>query len=91
MIQVELVRAWPRRCETVVVKLADDASVDDAFAASGWKLDEPFIGLAIFGVKATPATCLRDGDRIELLRGLQIDPKQARLRRAQRSGRPPVT
>jgi putative ubiquitin-RnfH superfamily antitoxin RatB of RatAB toxin-antitoxin module len=37
------------------------------------------------GVSATPATGLRDGDRVELLRGLQTDPKQARRLRAQRS------
>jgi putative ubiquitin-RnfH superfamily antitoxin RatB of RatAB toxin-antitoxin module len=85
VIRVELVRAWRSRSETRSVELPDQACVGDALTASGWVLDEDFIGLGIFGVAATPATCLRDGDRVELLRGLQTDPKQARRLRAQRS------
>lgn len=87
MIRVELIRAWPSRSETQRVELADNACVSDALTASGWTLDAQFIGLGVFGLAATPATCLRDGDRVELLRGLQIDPKQARRLRAQRSGK----
>ena len=35
------------------------------------------------------AKMLHDGDRIELLRGLQLDPKQARRLRAERAkGKP---
>ena len=86
MIRVELIRAWPGRCEATTVELADDANVGDALAASGWALGKELIGLAVFGVTATPATRLHDGDRVELLRGLQLDPKQARRLRAQRSG-----
>lgn len=67
------------------MELPDNACVGDALAASGWSLDPEFIGLAVFGLAATPATRLRDGDRVELLRGLRIDPKQARRLRAQRS------
>lgn len=88
MIRVELVRAWPSRSETKRVELADDACVDDALRASGWTLDAEFIGLGVFGLAATPTTRLRDGDRVELLRGLQVDPKQARRLRAQRSLNP---
>ncbi|MEO6155896.1 MAG: RnfH family protein [Thermomonas sp.] len=84
MIRVELVRAWPRRCEAITLELADDANVGHALAASGWMLGQEFIGLAIFGVAATQGTDLHDGDRIELLRGLQVDPKQARRLRAER-------
>ena len=86
MIRVELIRAWPGRSELTSVELADDARVGDALAASGWKPDPQLIGLAVFGIAATQATPLHDGDRIELLRGLQLDPKQARRLRAQRSG-----
>ena len=67
------------------MELPDNACVGDALLASGWALDLEFIGLAVFGLTATPATRLRDGDRVELLRGLRIDPKQARRLRAQRS------
>lgn len=89
MIRVELVRAWPRRSEATKVELADDASVGDALLASSWSLGTEFIGLAVFGVAASHATMLHDGDRIELLRGLELDPKQARRLRAQRSGTTP--
>ncbi len=40
------------------------------------------VGYAVFGIRATSATVLCDGDRLELLRGLQADPKDARRRRA---------
>jgi len=87
MIRVELIRAWPSRCEMITVELADDARVGDALAASGWTLGQDLIGLAVFGVTATETTPLHDGDRVELLRGLQVDPKQARRLRALRSGK----
>ena len=85
MIRVELVRAWPQRCETVAVELAGQATVGDALQAAHWTMDADFVGLALFGQAATMATRLHDGDRIELLRGLQLDPKQARRLRAERA------
>lgn len=89
MINVELIRAWPQRHELRVVEIVDAASVGDALAVAGWALDAEFVGLAVFGQTATMATRLHDGDRIELLRGLQLDPKQARRLRAERAkGKP---
>ena len=85
MIRVELVRAWPRRHESVSVDLADGAQVGDALEAAGWQLDAEFTGLAVFGQAATTRTPLHAGDRIELLRGLELDPKQARRLRAERA------
>jgi putative ubiquitin-RnfH superfamily antitoxin RatB of RatAB toxin-antitoxin module len=88
VIRVELIRAWPRRCDRATLELADDATVADALHASRWEPDPEFSGLAVFGSAATMATALHDGDRVELLRGLQVDPKQARRLRAQRRGKP---
>jgi len=85
VIRVEVIRAWPSRSEARIVELADEASVGEALLASGWTLDAEFIGLGVFGSAATPSTRLREGDRVELLRGLQVDPKQARRLRAERS------
>ena len=85
MIRVELVRAWPRRHESVSVDLADGAQVGDALEAAGWQLDAEFTGLAVFGQAATAGTPLHAGDRIELLRRLELDPKQARRLRAERA------
>jgi putative ubiquitin-RnfH superfamily antitoxin RatB of RatAB toxin-antitoxin module len=85
VIRVELVRAWPRRHESIAVEVADGAQVGDALDAAGWRLDTEFTGLAVFGLAATLATPLHAGDRIELLRRLELDPKQARRLRAERA------
>lgn len=85
MIKVELVRAWPRHHEAICVELAPGACVGDALLAAGWGLDTDLVGLAVFGQSVTTNTSLHDGDRIELLRRLEIDPKQARRLRAQRA------
>ena len=85
MIRVELIRSWLRRHESVSVDLADGAQVGDALEAAGWQLDAEFTGLAVFGQAATAGTPLHAGDRIELLRRLELDPKQARRLRAERA------
>jgi len=85
MIRVELLRAWPQRHEAKTIELADGANVGDALDVSGWRLDETFVGLAVFGQTAAMSTLLHDGDRIELLRRLELDPKQARRLRAERA------
>lgn len=82
-IEVEVIRAWPRRFESVRVGLAEPATVADAVAASGFDPGQ-CDGYAIHGERATADTPLRDGDRVELLRPLRADPKESRRRRAQR-------
>ena len=67
--------------------LTPGACVGDALAAAGWRLDVEFVGLAVFGQAVNTLTPLHDGDRIELLRCLEIDPKQARRLRAERARR----
>lgn len=82
-IQVEVIRAGPQAFTCVRVPLPEGACVADAVAASG--IDQAGIaGFAIHGELATPATPVRDGDRVELLRPLLADPKDARRRRAAR-------
>jgi putative ubiquitin-RnfH superfamily antitoxin RatB of RatAB toxin-antitoxin module len=80
-IRVEILRAWPHRHESRWLELPDGASVADALAASGWN-DADCAGTAVFGLRATPDQGLQDGDRIEVLRALQADPKDARRKRA---------
>lgn len=82
-LDVEVVRAWPQRHERIVVRLADGATVGDALRASGWPLDG-ISGFAVFGQRVLEVDPIHDGDRLELLRPLQVDPKDARRRRAQR-------
>mgnify|MGYP001544786280 CR=1 FL=1 len=80
-VRVEVVRAWPHRHESKSLSLPEGASVADALAASGWN-DGDCAGVAVFGVRAMPGQLLVDGDRVEVLRRLQADPKDARRRRA---------
>ncbi|WP_425481425.1 RnfH family protein [Luteimonas suaedae] len=82
-IEVEVIRAWPRRFEWVRVSLPEPATVADALAASGFDTRQ-CDGYAIHGERTTADAELRDGDRLELLRPLQADPKESRRRRAQR-------
>lgn len=81
MIRVEVIRAWPRRFEAVTLVLPDSATVAEAVAASGFTL-EGISGYAVFGERVGNDARLHDADRLELLRPLQIDPKDARRRRA---------
>lgn len=82
-MKIELVRAWPRRSECVQVELPEGACVLDALREAGLDSDEETTGYAVFGVTASPQARLHDGDRVELLRSLSADPKEARRRRAQ--------
>ena len=49
-------------------------------------LDLASLAFAIFGRRATPDTALDEGDRVELLRPLSVDPKEARRRRVAKKG-----
>ena len=70
------------------VEIAANSTVAEALAASGieGQLPSGFVpaALGIFGRIVTPSTHLHDGDRIELYRPLQADPKESRRRRAAR-------
>jgi putative ubiquitin-RnfH superfamily antitoxin RatB of RatAB toxin-antitoxin module len=83
-MRVEVVRAWPRRHDAVTVELPRGATVSAAIAASGFDL-EGIAAFAVFGERVTPDAVLHDGDRVELLRPLQVDPKEARRLRAQKT------
>lgn len=83
-MKIEVVLAWPRRFESVALDLPEGATVADAVAAAGFVDAAEVVGYAVFGVNAEASTRLRDGDRVELLRPLLADPKEARRRRAQK-------
>jgi len=82
MLRVEVIRALgPAAIERVTLELPAGARVADAVRLSGLDATE-LAGTAVYGERVTPDTLLHDGDRVELLRALVIDPKQARRRRA---------
>ena len=79
--------ALPARQEVIELELAEGATVDDALRAS--KAAEFFAGTApsalrvgIWGRACAPDAALRDGDRVEIYRPLQADPKEMRRARA---------
>ena len=87
MIRVEVAYADPQLQILRAVDIAAGATVADAISASG-VLDElpGFVaaGFGIFGRRVGAQTPLHDGDRVELYRPLQLDPKTARRQRAER-------
>ncbi len=91
MIRVTVIRAWPRRFESIVLALPDAATVGAALIASGLGnagadagIADGCVECAVFGVRLSQHDELQDGDRLEILRPLLMDPKDARRRRAQK-------
>ncbi len=84
-MKVEVCYADAQGATRIPLTLADDATVDDALVASDvfahCGLDPAQLTFAVFGRRATRETPLIEGDRVELLRPLQVDPKEARRRR----------
>ncbi len=88
-IRVEVVyaapqQAWKARLALPIGATASEALAQSEFATRIPGFEATTLGYAIFGKKISAATILRDGDRLELLRPLVADPKQARRRRAAR-------
>ncbi|HEU5177467.1 MAG TPA: RnfH family protein [Burkholderiales bacterium] len=88
-MKIEVVYALPAAADAVSVDLPAGATLRDAVLASGVLERHPEISLekqafGLFGKRAPLATRLSPGDRVEIYRGLVIDPKEARRRRAAR-------
>jgi putative ubiquitin-RnfH superfamily antitoxin RatB of RatAB toxin-antitoxin module len=85
-IAVQVIRAYADRVEALALRLPSGATAGaavEAVRAAGWLVEAPSAGdLAIYGKPATPDTRLRDGDRLELLRPLLVDPMDRRRARA---------
>lgn len=87
MPKVEVIRAWPRCFESVQVELPEGATVADAVHAAALKDMSGIAGYAIHGIVCQVDALVRDGDRVELLGPLLVDPKEARRHRARPSHR----
>ena len=91
-LAIELVFAEsPRRLHRMSLSMPAGATVADALRASGWRdlLGAEVIDglrLGVWGRTCEPQVVLRDRDRIELYRPLQVDPKEARRQRYRRDG-----
>ena len=85
---MQVVRAWRGGFEAEDLELPGGACVTDALQATRIA-QQGVAGHAIHGERATPQTPLREGDRLELLGPLLVDPKEARRERAKaQAGKP---
>lgn len=76
--------------DETLLSLPEGATVADALRASGMSArhDTRELAVGVWGVLAEPGDRLRDRDRVELYRPLQVDPKEARrLRQQKQRGR----
>ncbi len=89
-IDVEVAYAEPD-CQVIVpLQLPKAASAGEAVRESGLLERFPAIdlrnnALGVFGIPISPCTPLVEGDRVEIYRPLQVDPKDARRLRAARA------
>lgn len=80
-IRVEVVRPLPDRQDIVVLELPPGATAGQAVRESGLAGDRQPLRLGVGGVAVPPEERLHDGDRVEILRPLAADPREARWRR----------
>ena len=90
-MRVELAYADPAREILMGLEVRSGSTVSDCVERSGLirlvpDLGDADIGFAVFGRRVEAADPVSEGDRIEVLRPLKIDPKEARRLRARRAG-----
>jgi putative ubiquitin-RnfH superfamily antitoxin RatB of RatAB toxin-antitoxin module len=89
MAQIEIAYCLPEKQILIPLNIVFPSTVKSALLLSGFfdqfpHLDIDSVDLGIFGQRVTLETLLREHDRIEIYRPLQIDPKQARRLRAKK-------
>jgi putative ubiquitin-RnfH superfamily antitoxin RatB of RatAB toxin-antitoxin module len=93
-IEVEVIYALPLSQEITRLRMPTGTTAAEAILRAAVAARHPELGtgqerIAIYGRVASPDTVLRDGDRVEILRPLTADPKEARRQRASRRRRLP--
>lgn len=83
LIEVEVAVAWPEQQVSVHVKVRRGATLADAIEASGLAERFPQLDIApdrlgVFGELRKPDAAVHAGDRVEIYRALQADPKEVR-------------
>jgi putative ubiquitin-RnfH superfamily antitoxin RatB of RatAB toxin-antitoxin module len=85
-IAVQVIRAFPDRVEALSLQLPPGTTAGaalEAARAAGWVVEAAGPGdLTVYGKPIPPDAPLRDGDRLELLRPLLVDPMDRRRARA---------
>jgi len=86
-MKVEVVYAMQATQKIVELLLDEEATVHDAITKSGLaeiytEIEVPVTPVGIYGERVQYDTVLRDGDRVEIYRPLEVDPMEARRLRA---------
>jgi putative ubiquitin-RnfH superfamily antitoxin RatB of RatAB toxin-antitoxin module len=81
----------PRQVKEWTLELAEGATVMQALQAAGVAAEFPSLDLnavpvGVWGRTVPPVERLREGDRVEIYRPLQVDPKVARRERFRTQG-----
>ena len=89
MMKVEVVYALPDQQDVCVIEVLEGSIAQHAVEQSGLLQRYPELAeapwmLGIFGRKVESTVCLSAGDRVEIYRPLTVDPKKARMMRAQK-------
>lgn len=87
VLRVEVALATPERQKLIELELAPGATVAEAIEASRIlryfpALDPATLRCGVWGRETGRDAVLADGDRVELYRPLEIDPKEARRQHA---------
>ncbi|MGI9330468.1 MAG: RnfH family protein [Gammaproteobacteria bacterium] len=82
-IWVEVAWGWPDRQRVVSLQVAADTTAREVVLAAGLAedfdgLDPASMPLAVFGAEVADSYALQSGDRVDLLRPLLRDPRDAR-------------
>lgn len=85
--RVEVVYARSAEQQVVLVEVEEGTRAIDAVKASGIRVDADGVRLGRFGREISAEERVADGDRIEILRPLQVSPMEARRLRARRGRR----
>jgi putative ubiquitin-RnfH superfamily antitoxin RatB of RatAB toxin-antitoxin module len=93
-MRVEIIYASADEQDVLEVDLDEGATALDAVHASGIarrrvEIDLARLQLGRFGRRIAPQALVQEGDRIEILRPLPVDPKEARRLRARRKAATP--
>ena len=87
-ISIEVAYALPEKQTIVPVTVAEGTTALEAAQAAGIAAKFDGLGisddlkLGVFGKAVSPTQVLRDGDRVEIYRPLEADPKEVRKARA---------
>lgn len=82
-MQIAVIKVDRQAVKDVTVDLATGATVADAIKAAGWSLGENYV-TAVWNHRVEGNYVLQEGDRVELLAPLTVDPMTARRLREEK-------